>query len=112
MSPVERILSAERDAFVREKMIEFSRSELVITDRLHAMLFSAVTGTPCILLDSKSTKIRGCYEWVKDLGFIRLCERVDEICKLWEELRTETPRFDPARLKPYYEKLTDLIKSG
>ncbi len=39
---------------LNSKFAEFLSSGLVITDRLHGMIFAAITGTPCIALDNKS----------------------------------------------------------
>ena len=57
----------QREGEVLSKLEEFSSAELVITDRLHGMIFCAVTGTPCIVINSKSPKVRGCYQWICDL---------------------------------------------
>lgn len=37
-------------------------SELVVTDRLHGMIFSAITDTPCIVFDNYNGKVTGTYE--------------------------------------------------
>lgn len=53
---------------------------LLITDRLHGMLFAAVTGTPCIALDNVSRKVSGVYHWIEKLPYV-ICvgdERVTE----------------------------------
>lgn len=44
---------------VNKKFDEIASSYLVITDRLHGAIFSALTKTPCIVLNSKSHKIIG-----------------------------------------------------
>ena len=41
------------------KLKEYSGAKLVITDRLHSMLFAAITGTPCIAFDNKTGKVKG-----------------------------------------------------
>ena len=51
---------------------------LVVTDRLHCMLFCAVTGTPCIAFDNLSGKVSGSYEWIKDIGYIKLAKTEKE----------------------------------
>lgn len=48
-------------------------SKLVITDRLHCMIFCVITGTPCVAVDNSNHKIRGVYEtWLKDITYIKL----------------------------------------
>ncbi|MDO4526456.1 MAG: polysaccharide pyruvyl transferase family protein, partial [Bacteroidales bacterium] len=56
-----RIAVEQREAALQVKFDEFSAAELVITDRLHGMVFCAITGTSCIVLNSKSHKLHGCY---------------------------------------------------
>ncbi|OZG62119.1 Polysaccharide pyruvyl transferase [Bifidobacterium hapali] len=46
-------ISKERgEELVLGKFDEFRHARLVITDRLHGMIFSAVTGTPCIAMNN------------------------------------------------------------
>ncbi len=77
--------ASDREEEVNAKLKEFSSSRLVITDRLHAMIFAAITGTPCIAFDNESKKISGVYEWIKDLDYIRFISdsnSFDEIIKV------------------------------
>lgn len=36
---------------------EFARAEVVVTDRLHGMIFSVITGTPCVVMNSSTGKV-------------------------------------------------------
>ncbi|MDE5558715.1 MAG: polysaccharide pyruvyl transferase family protein [Ruminococcus sp.] len=45
----------------------FSETELIITDRLHGMIFALITGTPCIALDNSTGKVGSLYQtWLQD----------------------------------------------
>ena len=35
------------------------------------MIFSAVTGTPCLAMDNINKKVSGVYEWIKTLDYIQ-----------------------------------------
>ena len=48
----------------------FSSAQVVVTDRLHGMIFSAITHTPCVVARSQDHKIVSTYEWVKDVPTI------------------------------------------
>jgi len=61
-----------RSLLLSEKINEFSKSELVITDRLHGMIIAAITGTPCIAIASASHKILGVYQWINNLNYIQV----------------------------------------
>lgn len=87
----------------------FSLSKLVITDRLHGMVFCAITGTPCIVIDSLSPKIRGCYEWIKDLPYIRFCDDVSNIASLYYTIPQGIYHYDASKLRPLFEPLKRTI---
>lgn len=53
--------------------------ELVITDRLHGMILCFITGTPALVFDNSNHKISACFDWIKDCGFIKMIEDVDNI---------------------------------
>lgn len=53
--------------------------EIVITDRLHAMIFCFITETPALVIDNSNNKLSGCYEWIKDCGFIKLIDNIDDL---------------------------------
>lgn len=80
----------QRETFVYKKLQEFRNSELVITDRLHAMLFAAITGTPCIAFDNCSKKVSGVYEWIYQLKYIKIVNRESDIHLLLNEFLGST----------------------
>jgi pyruvyl transferase EpsI len=61
-------------------LLDFSMSKLVITDRLHGMIFCVITGTPCIVLPNSNHKIRGTYhDWLSNLNYIKLVEDIKDL---------------------------------
>ena len=62
-----------------EKFKQFNSSKLVITDRLHGMIFAAITETPCVALDSGTHKTVESYKWLKDLGYIEFCNDINSL---------------------------------
>lgn len=89
----------QREEAVYKKLEEFRNSELVITDRLHAMLFAAITGTPCIAFDNCSRKVSGVYKWIRELPYIKIADEKDDIYVLINKMgslsvcRNEIPDF-------------------
>ncbi|MGD6776286.1 polysaccharide pyruvyl transferase family protein [Sutcliffiella horikoshii] len=68
----------EREEELQKIWDTFKRSKLVITDRLHGMIFCAITGTPCIALDNSNMKISGVYNaWLKELSYINMLSEFD-----------------------------------
>lgn len=96
---------SRREEALRAKFAEFGSARLVITDRLHGMIFCAITGTPCIVLDSKSPKVRGCYEWVKDLQNIRFADTPEQIADAYRQIPEGGFSYDNTKLLPYFQKL-------
>lgn len=108
----DQIPVSARDAELDKQYEAFRHAELVITDRLHGMVFCAITGTPCIVIDSKSPKVRGCYEWIKDLPYIQFCENVKEIASIYESIPKQEWKYDNSKLLPLYEPLKkDILRA-
>lgn len=76
-----------RKRILEEKFEQLQTSQIVITDRLHGMIFAAITETPCIALKNFNHKILESYDWLKDLKYIRICENVEEIENIICELK-------------------------
>ncbi len=107
----EAVTKENRSDRVREKMQEFVSAKLVITDRLHGMVFAAITGTPCIVFSNYNHKVRGTYEWIKYLPYIRYAETVKDVERyLPELLEMENCQYDNSPLLPYFEKLAQVVK--
>lgn len=73
-----RIPTGRREQEVSGKLREFSRARLVVTDRLHGMVFSAITGTPCVALNNSNGKVGAVYEWIADVPYVAFAENVEE----------------------------------
>ena len=58
---------------------KYRKSQLVITDRLHGMIFAAITSTPCIALGNYNHKIKACSKTLEHLGYIQYIEDIDKI---------------------------------
>lgn len=64
---------------VEKKLIQFSKSKLVITDRLHGMIFAAITNTPCIAMGNINGKVKRVYSWIENNGYLKYINNVREI---------------------------------
>lgn len=61
------------------KLSEISGVKLLVTDRLHAMIMAAITDTPCIAFDNSTHKVKGVYEWIKELDYIKFLDSADNL---------------------------------
>lgn len=67
-----------RKRCVIKKIREFSKYEVVLTDRLHGMIFSYLSNTPCIVYENMSYKVRGVFEWIKKSQYIKFNKDCNE----------------------------------
>ena len=107
----DEVTKENRTQRVKEKMEEFTRVKLVITDRLHGMVFAAITETPCIVFRNYNHKVYGTYEWIRHLPYIRFAESMEDVSRhLPELLAIENCRYDNGPLMPYFEQLAQVVK--
>ncbi|KAB7789553.1 polysaccharide pyruvyl transferase family protein [Bifidobacterium leontopitheci] len=103
------------EELVLGKFDEFRKAKLVVTDRLHGMIFSAVTGTPCIAMNNSTGKVGFEYQWLKDFPYIAFAENADEAVELIPQmvgtaLKSKTPPRDLLEsLAPQFTPLTALL---
>lgn len=103
----------QRKKVLQKKWNEFSSVQLVVTDRLHGMVFSAITGTPCIALDNISHKVYGAYQWLSYLPYLRFCSSIDEVENAAKELLKLPPQnYDLKPLLPYYNEMRNVVKNA
>ncbi|MBR3755234.1 MAG: glycosyltransferase [Clostridia bacterium] len=101
----------QRVSAINSALDKWRTSRLVITDRLHGMIFAAITGTPCIALSNYNHKISGSYEFIKYLPYIKFVKTEEEIKTAFSELISITDcKYDNTPLLPYYEKLAEELK--
>lgn len=70
-----------RDKALKDKFNEFQTAQIVITDRLHGMIFSAITETPCVAFGNFNHKISESYKWLENLDYIKYCDKIEDIEK-------------------------------
>lgn len=71
---------------VRGKMEQIASARLFITDRLHGMIFAALTQTPCIVFGNNHHKVSGVYKWIDTLDYISLVSSVNEAIMLADKM--------------------------
>ncbi len=91
----------------------FGSSEIVITDRLHGMIFSYITNTPALVFLNNNHKIKSSYEWIKHRENIKLIEDFDEpsILEWLEKVQAGEFNYTGNDLNPHYTDPLTHIKS-
>ena len=99
-----------REEEVKKKIEEFAKVKLVVTDRLHGMVFSALAGTPCIALANCNYKIKGVYEWIKHNNYVRFLEDMSQFEETVEELyQMSNCEYNNEVLMVEYQKIEKII---
>lgn len=84
----------ERTYELNKKWDTFKKSKLVITDRLHGMIFAAITGTPCIAFDNSNNKVSGVYNlWLRDLPYIQMASTTEKMLEDINEVFSENTEY-------------------
>jgi len=64
----------------------FSSRKIVITDRFHGIIFSVISKTPCIALNTIDHKITDSVKWFKDLNYIFFTDNYMDIPHIFDEI--------------------------
>lgn len=70
------VYPAERKKALKRKLAEFASAQVVVTDRLHGMVLSAMTDTPTLVFSNCNYKVKGIYDWISGNSFIQYCDNL------------------------------------
>lgn len=104
------VIRSERLMEVDKILKKVSSSELLITDRLHAMIMAVITGTPCIALNNLSGKVKGVYKWIEYLDYI-ICTDGEQIDAdlINQFLDKRGNKYDREHIDNYFEAMAEFI---
>lgn len=109
-------LNKSHEDITVKKLSQFLTAKLVITDRLHGMIFSLITGTPCIVFGSKTHKTIGVFGWIKQAGFdnyIKFCSDADELEYILSSLDLEESYvYQPGKYLEYWKAIKSTVKGS
>lgn len=106
-----RVTIAERNSELERKLDEFRQAELVITDRLHGMIFAAITSTPCVAMGNTSGKVSGVHAWIRQLNYIHLADSAEAAISAYDQLiQLKGESYDPDLLSRHFQALSDRIR--
>ena len=72
------LIIQQRDSELNKIWDAFRGAELVVTDRLHGMIFCYITNTPCLVFQNNNHKVRETYDWIKGNANINLVKEFSE----------------------------------
>lgn len=98
-----------RNEIIKNKLKEIASYKAVLTDRLHFMIFCAITSTPCIFVNNTNKKLEGVYNlWLKKYNYIKMYDSKKDITVQVNELLKSEKNFNYSRYK--FNKIIDLIR--
>lgn len=102
-----------KDGSLKDKLAQIGKAEVVVTDRLHGMVFAAITGTPCIVLDNYNHKVRETYRWISHLPYIKYLTNLSLLEETVTDLRMQKEcRYENKEISGLYQNLMQEIKNG
>ncbi|MBV7440787.1 polysaccharide pyruvyl transferase family protein [Weeksellaceae bacterium TAE3-ERU29] len=101
---------SERNQELNNIWGKFKSSEVVITDRLHGMIFCYITNTPCIVFKNNNHKINETYNWIKDHSKILFIDdfSIMDLDKTISDL--EKKKIEYVSLNKEYTNLLKVLK--
>lgn len=105
------MLDCEREKRLKEIFDLYRKSELVVTDRLHGMIFAAITETPCIALDNYNHKVSETSKWFKNLRYIKHIKDINDFENKLLELKgiKEQNKYDNEFALSRFEKILENV---
>lgn len=104
-----------QEAGLNAKWQQFASSEVVITDRLHGMIFALITNTPCIALNNSTGKVGSFYHtWLEDseVLYIENEEDIEKVPGFIATAQDHVTDVDKLGLDRYFQELEDTIRSS
>ena len=108
-----RLSKRIRNNCINKKMREFAGVQLIISERLHGMIISAITRTPCMAIDNISKKISGVYEWLKHLDYVKVMNMDDITYETVNDMISKNNcHFDNNQIIEAFKKMAEVVESN
>ena len=88
---LQEVNEIERETVLKEKWSLFGKAEVVVTDRLHGMIFALITATPCIILGNNHYKVREAYKTLAKSDYLYYVESIEEVDCVLKEIKNTPP---------------------
>ncbi len=90
---------------------DFKKAEIVVTDRLHGMIFCFVTNTPVVVLLNNNHKVQSSYDWIKNADSIHLipeysAKNVQEVIDI---IKSSTIKNKKENLSLHFDKIKEIV---
>lgn len=100
----------ERRHYLEDMLQTFADSAVVITDRLHGMIFATITHTPCVVLSNSNHKIAGVYQWIKDVPYIKFVHSAKDVESAAQTVMNADTEYSRERLLARFQPLIEALE--
>ena len=99
-----------RKAKLQKKLTELSLAQIVVTDRLHGMVLSAMTNTPTLVFGNCNYKVKGIYDWIDSHSFIQYCDDTTKLEEYFAALTQEKDcHYSCDQARTAFEPLVEIV---
>ena len=89
----------------------FKKAELVVTDRLHGMIFCFVTNTPVLVLLNNNHKVESSFEWIRNATNIHLVSEysAENVQNVIDQIKSDTFENKKQNLLPKFDEIKEIV---
>jgi pyruvyl transferase EpsI len=100
---------SQREYEVNKLLDTIASHEVVVTDRMHGMIFAYVTKTPAVVFNNSYHKSKGTYDlWLKDCPWIKMVDSVEQVDDAITEVISH--KDEPFEVdQSYFQPLIDVL---
>lgn len=107
------ITPRNRKKILEQKLNQFRSSKIILTDRLHGMIFAFITGTPAIIFDNNNHKVKFSYlNWLDNVNYLHFSEKLseEEIIKIINYYQHHVARHEPINLDEKFFQISKALR--
>ena len=102
----------DRETFLGHALDLFQAHDVVVTDRMHGVIFSILCQLPCVVLPTVDHKLTSAMKWFEGIHFVALAQTLQEVPRLVEECLAVQSRDTPDWNAEYFDKILEIIGIG
>lgn len=104
-----------KEGYIFDKIGEFARHDVVVTDRFHGMIFSLTAGTPVIITKTTDHKVVSGMNWFKKIypDYIYYADDLEDVKRIVLNIREKKLNHSMISFfkEEYYDKLKSIFEN-
>lgn len=104
----------KKEEYVMNKIKDFARHEVAITDKLHGTILALSAGTPVIVIKTTDHKVVGGMKWLKQVypDYVYYADKLEDVLSIVLDIRRKKLNHSMSSYfkEEYYDKLKDIFE--